>query len=221
MPFLFSHYICISCCMYTKSLQLCPTLCDPVDCNAPVSSVYRILYTRIPEWVAMPFPRGSSQSRDQTHRIVCLLHSLPQALSGKPCISSYLQPENILYWHFVSSLRAENHIIQRRSRTPTWKPSLIVNVALMTWVTWGNMGAVSSAFATCSEFSTLLSNSFLIGDSRECLWGLTPKWYFQVLSLGIWKWNLYGNKVFADIIKLGILNKVILNLGLAPNLMTL
>ena len=131
-------------------------------------------------------------------------------------------PENILYWHFLSSLCAENHIIQRRSRTPTWKPSLRVNVVLMPQATWGNMGAVSSVFATCySEFSTLLFNSFLVGDSREYLWGLTPKWYFQVLSLGIWKWKLFGNKVFADIIKLGILNKVILNLGLALNLMIL
>ena len=50
-----------------KSLQLCLTLCDPVDHSPPGSSVHGILQARILEWVAMPSPRGSSQPRDQTH----------------------------------------------------------------------------------------------------------------------------------------------------------
>ena len=40
--------------------QLCPTLCDPMDCSLPGSSVRGILQARILEWVAMPSPRGSS-----------------------------------------------------------------------------------------------------------------------------------------------------------------
>ena len=40
--------------------QLCPTLCDPMDCSPPDSSVHRILQARILEWVAIPFSRGSS-----------------------------------------------------------------------------------------------------------------------------------------------------------------
>ena len=46
--------------------QLCPTLCDPMDCNPPGSSVHGILQARILKWVAIPFSRGSSQLRDQT-----------------------------------------------------------------------------------------------------------------------------------------------------------
>ena len=46
--------------------QSCPTLWDPVDCNRPGSSVPRILQARIPEWVAIPFSRRSSQPRDWT-----------------------------------------------------------------------------------------------------------------------------------------------------------
>ena len=42
----------------------CPTLCDPMDCSLPGSSVHGILQARILEWVAMPFSRGSSQPRD-------------------------------------------------------------------------------------------------------------------------------------------------------------
>ena len=36
--------------------QLCPTLCDPMDCNPPGSSVHEIFQTRILECVAIPSP---------------------------------------------------------------------------------------------------------------------------------------------------------------------
>ena len=54
-------------CMHAKSLQLCPTLWDPIDCSPPGSSVHGILQARILEWVTMPFSRGPSRHRDQTH----------------------------------------------------------------------------------------------------------------------------------------------------------
>ena len=38
-----------------KSFQLCPTLCDPMDCSLPGSSVPGILQARILEWVAISF----------------------------------------------------------------------------------------------------------------------------------------------------------------------
>ena len=38
-----------------KSLQLCPTLCDPVDCSLPGSSVHEILQAKSLEWVAVSF----------------------------------------------------------------------------------------------------------------------------------------------------------------------
>ena len=53
-------------CMHAKSLQLCPTLCDPLDCSPSGSSVHGILWAWILEWVTMPFSKGSSQPRDQT-----------------------------------------------------------------------------------------------------------------------------------------------------------
>ena len=46
--------------------QLCPTLCDPMDCNLQGSSVHGILQARILEWVAISISRGSSQPRDRT-----------------------------------------------------------------------------------------------------------------------------------------------------------
>ena len=41
-----------------KVTQLCLTLCDPMDCSLPGSSVNEILQARIMEWVAVPFSRG-------------------------------------------------------------------------------------------------------------------------------------------------------------------
>ena len=38
--------------------QSCPTLCHPMDCSPPGSSVHRILQARILEWVAISFSRG-------------------------------------------------------------------------------------------------------------------------------------------------------------------
>ena len=38
--------------------QSCPTLCDPMDCSPPGSSVHGILQARILEWGAMPSSRG-------------------------------------------------------------------------------------------------------------------------------------------------------------------
>ena len=54
-------------CVCAQSLQSCPTLCDPMDCSPPGSSVHGILQSRILEWVATPSSRGSSWSRDWTH----------------------------------------------------------------------------------------------------------------------------------------------------------
>ena len=45
-------------CVYVKSLQLCPTLCDPMDGSPPGSSVHGILQARILEWIALPSPPG-------------------------------------------------------------------------------------------------------------------------------------------------------------------
>ena len=42
--------------MHAKSLQSCPTLCDPLDCSPPGSSVPGILQARILEWLPRPPP---------------------------------------------------------------------------------------------------------------------------------------------------------------------
>ena len=53
-------------CVFAKSLQSSPTLCDPMDCSLPGSSAHGILQARVLEWLATRSSRGSSWPRDQT-----------------------------------------------------------------------------------------------------------------------------------------------------------
>ena len=46
--------------------RLCPSLCNSIGYCLSGISVHGLLQTRILEWVAIPFSRGSSQARDRT-----------------------------------------------------------------------------------------------------------------------------------------------------------
>ena len=75
-----THGSCESCLLFPRILdqfhyllkvkvlvaQSCLTLCDPIDCSPPGSSVHGTLQTRIPEWVSISFSRGLSWPRDRT-----------------------------------------------------------------------------------------------------------------------------------------------------------
>ena len=67
-------------CMCGKSLQLCTTLCDPMDHSLPGSSVHRILQARILEWVATP---GRSSFRDLLDPGIKPVFRLSPALIGE------------------------------------------------------------------------------------------------------------------------------------------
>ena len=69
-----SFLICLSpwflICLEQASKLSCSAMfdfCDPLNCSPPGSSVHGIFQARILEWVAISFPKGSSQTRDQTH----------------------------------------------------------------------------------------------------------------------------------------------------------
>ena len=61
-------------CMHAESLQLCPILCDLMNCRLPDSSVHGILQARTLEWVTMVSSKGSSRPRNQTHISYIYLH---------------------------------------------------------------------------------------------------------------------------------------------------
>ena len=78
--------------MCVKSLQSCPTLCNPMDRSPQGSSVRGILQARKLERVAKPSSRGSSQPRDRTH--VSYVSYLP-LVPGKP---AYLLCSTLPWW---------------------------------------------------------------------------------------------------------------------------
>ena len=59
-------YIRFSEVKWSEVSQLCPTLCEAMDCSLPVSSVHGIFQARVLEWVAFSFSKASSQPRDRT-----------------------------------------------------------------------------------------------------------------------------------------------------------
>ena len=64
--------------------QLCPTLCEPIDCGPPALLSMGILQARKLEWVAISFSRGTSQPRDRTQSPTLQADSLPSEPPEKP-----------------------------------------------------------------------------------------------------------------------------------------
>ena len=90
--------------------QSCPTLCDPLDCSPPGSSVHGILQARILEWVVTSSSRGSSQPRDQTHVscVACIGRwMLYHWATWEDCIyiwltySTQIQTIHLIYEHVI------------------------------------------------------------------------------------------------------------------------
>ena len=84
--------------MKVKVVQSCLTLSDPL-----VYTVHGILQARILEWVAVPFSRGSSQSRIKPRSPALQVDSLAVKAPGKPkntgvgslsLLQSIFQPRN-------------------------------------------------------------------------------------------------------------------------------
>ena len=148
--------------MYIKWLQSCLTLCNPMDCSPPGSSVHGILQARILEWVAMPSSRGSSQPRDQTcvsyvscigrqvlypschlgHHVLCAV--LSHSVMSDSLRSRGLQPARLLCpWGFSRQeyWRGHHALLQGDLPDPGIKPTSLMSPALadrffITSTTW-------------------------------------------------------------------------------------
>ena len=83
-------------CVCAKSLRPCPTLCVPIDCSLPGSSVHGILQSRILEWVAMP------SSRDLPNPGIELSSLMSPALAGGFVTTSAAWEAHGYHWFVVN-----------------------------------------------------------------------------------------------------------------------
>ena len=69
----------------SEATQLCPTLCGPMDCSPPGSSVHGIFQARILEWVAISFSRGLNPGLPHCRQMLyCLSHQGSQTQGLNP-----------------------------------------------------------------------------------------------------------------------------------------
>ena len=93
----------VPCCCFVA--QLCPVLCDPMDCSPPGSCVRWISQARILKWVATPFSRRSSGPRDR--RLVSCFDSLPLSpREARGC------PDCVLVWEPLAEAPAPGSTVE-------------------------------------------------------------------------------------------------------------
>ena len=88
--------------------------CNPIDCSPPGPSVHGILQARILEWVAIPFSRRSSRSRDLTH-ISCIVrqilyHCATWEVLSLSCTIGHLMLFSNTYLKMFSSDQLLSHV---------------------------------------------------------------------------------------------------------------
>ena len=110
-------------------IQLCPTLCDSMNCSLPGSSIHCIFQARVLEWVAISFSKGSSQSRDQT-QISC---TATGALPSEP-------PVQIKATERYHLQLVRMTIIKKSTNNKGWRGSGENRTFLHCWCECKNMG---------------------------------------------------------------------------------
>ena len=139
---------------WSEVAQLCPTLCDPMDCGLPGSSFHGIFQARILEWVAISFSRGSSRPRDWTrvsHIIVSRRFTIWATREGHIQSSENHQPSSfdpfgikrLVFWGIlrtrsVLSLRRSRGLCKPLSQSSDCsdKPQLLTSITFFAFSSW-------------------------------------------------------------------------------------
>ena len=92
-----------------QTLQSCPTLCDPLDCSPPVSSVLGILQARTLEVARSP--PGDRPNPGIEPASLCLLHQQADSLALVPSGAYFILLDAIksnCFLHFIFRLFIAN-----------------------------------------------------------------------------------------------------------------
>ena len=134
--------------LLAKSLQSCPTLCDPMDSSPPGSSVHRILQARTLEWSAISFFNFTSvQFSSVTQSCPTLCDLMNCSTLGLP-VHHHLPEFTQTHVHRVRNAIQPSH--PRSSLSPT-VPNPSQHQSLFQWVNffaWGGQNTGVSASAS-------------------------------------------------------------------------
>ena len=155
-----------------------------MDCSMPGFSVLGILQVRILEWVAMPFSRGSSRSRDQTPVSCIAGRFFTTEPQGKPINQLYSNTKWSIFKKPSRKLRGTGG-----QEKPLWGGGLLADPC---WVVsqsgpgWkgrlqnlGPWGNDSSSFKDFCDSHCLLHRR---SQNIQVLCAQSPKWLFHQLD---------------------------------------
>ena len=130
-------------CVFSKSLQSCLTLCDPMDHSLPGSSVHGILHAKILKWVAMLPSRGIFPTQ-----------------GSEPCLYVSCIGRQVLY-HYCATREAPN-LVANILKNESSQVALVVKNPLANTGNMGDMDLISGSgrfpgggHATHSQYSCL------------------------------------------------------------------
>ena len=123
-----------------KVAQLCPTLCNPMD-----YTVHGILQASILEWVAFPFSRGSSQSRDGT-QVSCIADGFFTSWATREALLAFKVPAIRAIYCDKQSISSS---VERIVHGPITASSLITKQKRRTkgWLATWSFSHLASSFA--------------------------------------------------------------------------
>ena len=135
--------VCVCVCVCVIVTQSCLTLCDPMDCSPPGSSVHGILQARILEWIAIPFSNVNFSSSSLVAKL-CLTLGTPQTVachvplcigfsrqeycSGLPLRSPVWRNTHRHYWNLLQEF------VLRSSPVNKWK--WLLDFKVLPYKTW-------------------------------------------------------------------------------------
>ena len=169
--------------------QSCPTLCNPMDCIAPGSSVHGIFQARILEWIGTPFSRGSSQTRDWT-QVACIALHLPSEPWGK---TYFMHSIISISWSLLKLMSIElvmpsNHLIFCHPLLilPSVFPSVRVfsNESVL-HIRWPKHWSLSFSNSPSNEYSGLAG-----------LISLLSKGLFEGIKTTVWRHQFFSTQPF-------------------------
>ena len=146
--------------------QSCPTLRDPMDCSPPGSSVREIFQERVLEPVAMPFSRGSSRPRDQTH-VFCI-----------SCIGRWILYHRATWEALKSAYRLPNFPFHFGYQV-AWRLMLVLHAAPM-------MGFMSCTCTMIPQSSILIYLVFVLKFVFKFIFHLFIVWGFLYRHMQPW-----------------------------------